>query len=278
MLSKAKELLEETKKFQAKSLEEVEAFRIKLLGSKGELKKLFAEFRNVAAEEKKEFGAILNQLKEQAQEKVDTLKSELSNSGSSEDFSNFDFSRPTTLNQIALRTHTSSVQVRVMENSTPPIRTISPGRVYRNEAISARAHCFFHQVEGLYIDKNVSFADLRQTLLYFAQEMFGKETEIRLRPSYFPFTEPSAEMDVSCTICSGKGCNVCKYTGYLEILGCGMVDPNVLENCGIDSKVYSGFAFGMGVERIAQLKYNVNDLRLYSENDKGFLDQFKSAL
>ena len=341
MLSKAKELLEETKQFKATSLEEVEAFRIKLLGSKGELKKLFAEFRNVATEDKKEFGAVLNQLKEQAQEKVDALKSELSNSKKSEDFSNFDFSRPTTLNQIgsrhpisiikneiieifnrvgfqvsegpeieddwhnfsalnfppehpardmqdtffvekdpdiALRTHTSSVQVRVMENSTPPIRTISPGRVYRNEAISARAHCFFHQVEGLYIDKDVSFADLRQTLLYFAQEMFGKETEIRLRPSYFPFTEPSAEMDVSCTICSGKGCNVCKYTGYLEILGCGMVDPNVLENCGIDSKVHSGFAFGMGVERIAQLKYNVNDLRLYSENDKGFLDKFKSAM
>ena len=341
MLSKAKELLQETKEFKAKSLEELEAFRIKMLGNKGDLKKLFAEFRNVAAEDKKEFGAILNQLKEKAQEKVDLIKAELSSSGSPEDFSNFDFSRPTTLNQIgsrhpisiikneiieifnrigfqvsegpeieddwhnfsalnfppehpardmqdtffvekdpdiALRTHTSSVQVRVMENSTPPIRTISPGRVYRNEAISARAHCFFHQVEGLYIDKNISFADLRQTLLYFAQEMFGKETEIRLRPSYFPFTEPSAEMDVSCTICSGKGCNVCKYTGYLEILGCGMVDPNVLENCGIDSTIYSGFAFGMGVERIAQLKYNVNDLRLYSENDKGFLDQFKSVL
>jgi len=341
MLSKAKELLQETKEFKAKSLEELEAFRIKLLGNKGEIKKLFAEFRNVAAEEKKEFGAILNQLKDKAQEKVDELKNELSDSADTADTGNFDFSRPTNLNEIgsrhpisiikneiieifnrigfqvsegpeieddwhifsalnfppehpardmqdtffvekdpdiALRTHTSSVQVRVMENSTPPIRTISPGRVYRNEAISARAHCFFHQVEGLYIDKNVSFADLRQTLLYFAQEMFGKETKIRLRPSYFPFTEPSAEMDVSCTICSGKGCNVCKYTGYLEILGCGMVDPNVLENCGIDSKIYSGFAFGMGVERIAQLKYNVNDLRLYSENDKGFLDQFKSAL
>ena len=341
MLRRAKELLEETREFKAKSVEEVEAFRIKLLGNKGELKKLFAEFRNVAAEEKKEFGAVLNQLKEKAQEKVESLKAELSSSEKISDSSTIDFTRPTTLNEIgsrhpisiikneiieifnrigfqvsegpeieddwhnfsalnfppehpardmqdtffvekdpdiALRTHTSSVQVRVMENSTPPIRTISPGRVYRNEAISARAHCFFHQVEGLYIDKNVSFADLRQTLLHFAQEMFGKETKIRLRPSYFPFTEPSAEMDVSCTICSGKGCNVCKYTGYLEILGCGMVDPNVLENCGIDSKIYSGFAFGMGVERIAQLKYNVNDLRLYSENDKGFLDQFKSVL
>lgn len=179
--------------------------------------------------------------------------------------------------EIALRTHTSSVQVRVMENSKPPIRTISPGRVYRNEAISARAHCFFHQVEGLFIDKNVSFADLKQTLLYFAQEMFGKKAKIRLRPSYFPFTEPSAEVDVSCTICNGDGCNVCKYTGWLEILGCGMVDPNVLEASNIDTEVYSGFAFGMGIERIAQLKYRVNDLRLYSENDVRFLEQFKSA-
>ncbi|MGM0479686.1 MAG: phenylalanine--tRNA ligase subunit alpha [Bacteroidota bacterium] len=179
--------------------------------------------------------------------------------------------------EMALRTHTSSVQVRVMENETPPIRTISPGRVYRNEAISARAHCFFHQVEGLFIDKDVSFADLKQTLLYFAQEMFGKKTQIRLRPSYFPFTEPSAEVDVSCTICKGSGCNVCKHTGWLEILGCGMVDPNVLEASDIDPEIYSGFAFGMGVERIAQLKYRVNDLRLYSENDIRFLQQFKSA-
>ena len=178
----------------------------------------------------------------------------------------------------ALRTHTSSVQVRVMENSTPPIRTVSPGRVFRNEAISARAHCIFHQVEGLYIDKNVSFADLKQTLLYFAKEMFGDKTEIRLRPSYFPFTEPSAEVDVSCIICSGKGCNVCKHTGFLEILGCGMVDPNVLENCGIDSKVYTGFAFGMGVERIAMLKYQINDLRMFFENDVRFLNQFKSTI
>lgn len=181
-------------------------------------------------------------------------------------------------NEMALRTHTSSVQVRVMENSSPPIRTISPGRVYRNEAISARAHCFFHQVEGLYIDKNVSFADLKQTLLYFAQELFGDKAEIRMRPSYFPFTEPSAEVDVSCTICNSKGCNVCKYSGWLEILGCGMVDPNVLEACGIDSKVYSGFAFGMGIERIAQLKYKVNDLRLYSENDMRFLKQFTPGI
>ncbi|MGM0498174.1 MAG: phenylalanine--tRNA ligase subunit alpha, partial [Bacteroidota bacterium] len=169
---------------------------------------------------------------------------------------------------VLLRTHTSSVQVRVMKNSQPPIRTISPGRVFRNEAISARAHCIFHQVEGLYVDKDVSFSDLKQTLIYFAKEMFGSDTEIRLRPSFFPFTEPSAELDISCTLCGGKGCNVCKYTGFLEILGCGMVDPNVLDNCNIDSTKYTGFAFGMGVERIAQLNYNVNDLRLYFENDK----------
>ncbi len=180
--------------------------------------------------------------------------------------------------EMALRTHTSSVQVRVMENAKPPIRTLSPGRVYRNEAISARAHCFFHQIEGLYIDENVSFADLKQTLLHFAKEMFGEKTQIRLRPSYFPFTEPSAEMDVSCSVCNGEGCNVCKYTGFLEIMGCGMVDPNVLENCGIDSKKYSGFAFGMGIERIAMLKFKVNDLRLYSEGDIRFLSQFKSVL
>ncbi len=178
---------------------------------------------------------------------------------------------------ILLRTHTSSVQVRVMQSEKPPIRTISPGRVFRNEAISARAHCIFHQVEGLYIDENVSFADLKQTLLFFAREMFGKETEIRLRPSYFPFTEPSAEMDVSCKICGGKGCNVCKYTGWLEILGCGMVHPNVLESCNIDSMKYTGFAFGMGIERLAMLRYQVNDLRLYFENDTRFLDQFKTA-
>ncbi len=179
---------------------------------------------------------------------------------------------------ILLRTHTSSVQVRVMQKEKPPIRTISPGRVFRNEAISARAHCIFHQIEGLYIDENVSFADLKQTLLYFARELFGKETDIRLRPSYFPFTEPSAEMDVSCRICGGKGCNVCKYTGWLEILGCGMVHPNVLDACNIDSRRYTGFAFGMGIERLAMLKYQVNDLRLYFENDTRFLDQFKTFI
>jgi phenylalanyl-tRNA synthetase alpha chain len=178
---------------------------------------------------------------------------------------------------IVLRTHTSNAQIRVMEKTKPPIRAIFPGRVFRNEAISARAHCFFHQVEGLYVDKNVSFADLKQTLLYFAKEMFDADTKIRLRPSYFPFTEPSAEMDISCNLCGGKGCNFCKYTGWVEILGCGMVDPNVLENCGIDSKVYSGYAFGMGIERITNLKYQVKDLRMFSENDLRFLKQFESA-
>ena len=178
---------------------------------------------------------------------------------------------------ILLRSHTSSVQARVMENSQPPIRIICPGRVYRNEAITARAHCFFHQVEGLYIDKNVSFTDLKQVLLSFAREMFGADTKIRLRPSYFPFTEPSAEMDISCHICGGKGCGFCKHTGWVEILGCGMVDPNVLEQCGIDSKVYSGYAFGMGVERITNLKYRVSDLRMFSENDTRFLREFEAA-
>jgi len=179
---------------------------------------------------------------------------------------------------ISLRTHTSSVQVRVMEGQKPPIRTISPGRVYRNETISARSHCQFHQVEGLYIDKNVSFADLKQTLHFFAKEMFGPKTKFRLRPSYFPFTEISAEMDISCLVCEGKGCNICKYTTWVEIMGCGMVDPNVLKNCGIDPEVYTGFAFGMGIERMAMLKYRVNDIRLFFENDVRFLDQFSSIL
>jgi len=179
---------------------------------------------------------------------------------------------------IALRTHTSSVQVRMMEAGKPPFRAIMPGRVYRNEAISARAHCFFHQVEGLYVDENVSFADLKQTLFYFVQELYGEGTKVRFRPSYFPFTEPSAEMDISCTICKGAGCQMCKYSGWVEILGCGMVDPNVLENCGIDSKKYSGFAFGMGIERIANLKFEIKDLRLFSENDVRFLKQYKTSL
>lgn len=179
---------------------------------------------------------------------------------------------------IALRTHTSSVQVRMMEAGQPPFRAIMPGRVYRNEAISARAHCFFHQVEGLYIDENVSFADLKQTLFYFVQELFGEGTKVRFRPSYFPFTEPSAEMDISCTICKGAGCQLCKHSGWVEILGCGMVDPNVLENCGIDSQKYTGFAFGMGIERITNLKYQIKDLRLFSENDVRFLKQFQTEL
>jgi phenylalanyl-tRNA synthetase alpha chain len=189
------------------------------------------------------------------------------------------FIRKDTVNgDIALRTHTSSVQVRMMETGKPPFRSIMPGRVYRNEAISARAHCFFHQVEGLYVDKAVSFADLKQTLFYFVQEMFGEGTKVRFRPSYFPFTEPSAEMDISCTICKGAGCNLCKYSGWVEILGCGMVDPNVLDNCGINSQEYSGFAFGMGIERITNLKYQIRDLRLFSENDVRFLKQFSSEL
>jgi phenylalanyl-tRNA synthetase alpha chain len=177
---------------------------------------------------------------------------------------------------ILLRTHTSSVQIRVMQNTKPPIRTLLPGRVFRNEAISARAHCIFHQVEGLAVDTDISFADLKQTLYYFAREMFSKETRVRFRPSYFPFTEPSAEMDISCNICGGSGCNICKYTGWVEILGCGMVDPNVFENCGIDPQEYTGYAFGMGIERIAMLKYQINDLRLFFENDLRFLKQFES--
>jgi len=177
---------------------------------------------------------------------------------------------------IALRTHTSSVQIRVMENQKPPIRTLCPGRVFRNEAISARAHCIFHQVEGFYVNENVSFVDLKQTLFHFAKEMFGKDTKVRFRPSYFPFTEPSAEIDISCNICKGKGCNVCKYTGWVEIAGSGMIDPNVFDNCGIDSEKYTGFAFGMGIERIAMLLWEINDLRLFTENDIRFLNQFKS--
>ena len=345
MLQKISDLLNEVASFSVNNPEELEIFRLKYLSKKGLLSDLFENFKNVPSSEKKEIGQRLNLLKQNAQEKYNSLKTELLNHDEKSD--DADLSRPafpfsfgsrhpisiirnelidiftrigftvsegpeiedddhvfTKLNfapehpardmqdtfyisrlsledssphDILLRTHTSSVQVRVMQSQKPPIRTISPGRVFRNEAISARAHCIFHQVEGLYIDENVSFADLRQTLLFFAREMFGKDTEIRLRPSYFPFTEPSAEMDVSCKICGGKGCNVCKYTGWLEVLGCGMVHPNVLEACNIDSKKYTGFAFGMGIERAAMLKYGVNDLRLYFENDLRFLDQFKTA-
>ncbi|WP_066758643.1 phenylalanine--tRNA ligase subunit alpha [Crocinitomix algicola] len=338
---KIEEISSEMNNFQVTTPEELEAFRIKFLGSKNCIKGLYQELKTVPNELKKEFGQKINALKQEGEVKFETVKSQVgaANNGSNKEI--IDLSRPAEEmavgsrhplmvvrneiieifnrigfnvsegpeieddwhnfsalnfppehpardmqdtffiekgeNEMALRTHTSSVQVRVMENSKPPIRTISPGRVYRNEAISARAHCFFHQVEGLYIDKNVSFADLKQTLQYFAKEMFGDKTRIRLRPSYFPFTEPSAEVDVSCTLCNGDGCNVCKYTGWLEILGCGMVDPAVLDAANIDSNIYSGFAFGMGIERITQLKYRVGDLRLYSENDIRFLNQFKSA-
>jgi len=338
MLDKVKVLLEEVSSYSPKNLEELEQFRIQYLGKKGKMNDLFAAFKEVPNDQKKDFGQALNQLKQAIQDKLDEGKASFSEN--TQQSSGLDLSRPVAADQlgsrhplslvrneiveifkrigftlsegpeieddwhnftalnlpdehpardmqdtffiqqnpdILLRTHTSSVQVRFMENNQPPIRTLSPGRVYRNEAISARAHCIFHQVEGLYIDKDVSFVDLKQTLLYFAKEMFGDKTEIRLRPSYFPFTEPSAEVDVSCNICSGKGCNVCKYTGYLEILGCGMVDPNVLKNCGIDPNVYTGFAFGMGIERIAMLKYQVKDLRLFFENDVRFLEQFKST-
>jgi len=338
MLDKIDQLKKEIEAVAAQSAEEVEQLRIKYLSKKGEVSKLFAEFRNVPAEQKREVGQAINTLRDFAQERLEVLRSGLQEQQDSaagidltlpgesmklgtrhplsivrneildifkrlgfvvtegpeiEDdwhvFSalNFPEEHPARDMQdtffiqrnpdILLRTHTSSVQVHDMEEMEPPIRTVTPGRVFRNEAISARAHCMFHQIEGLYIDENVSFADLKQTLLYFAQELFGEGTKIRMRPSYFPFTEPSAEMDVSCSICGGEGCNVCKYTGWLEILGCGMVDPNVLESSGIDSNKYTGFAFGMGIERIAMLKYGINDLRLYFENDVRFLNQFKSA-
>ena len=338
MLEKINALKAEIAELQAANAEAVEALRIKYLSKKGAVSQLMADFRNVAADQKKAIGMAINELKNLATEKINALKEATELADDTND--DFDLTRTaspvrlgtrhplslvrdeiisifrrlgfavaqgpeieddwhvfSSLNfaadhpardmqdtffiqrhpDVLLRTHTSSVQTRVMEHSKPPIRILCPGRVYRNEAISARAHCFFHQVEGLYIDKGVSFADLKQTLLYFAREMFGPETKIRLRPSYFPFTEPSAEMDISCNLCGGKGCGFCKQTGWVEILGCGMVDPNVLEACGIDSKEYNGFALGMGVERIANLKYRVNDLRLFSENDVRFLSEFTNA-
>lgn len=339
MIDKINNLRNRVSNFQAKDAEELEGFRVKMLGKKGEITELFNDFRNVPVDQKKLMGKELNELKQYAQEKINEQKDKLAGSGdvsSGEDFTrpvdslplgarhplsivrneiisifkrigytvsegpeieddwhvfsalNFPQDHPARDMQdtffiernpdILLRTHTSSVQVRVMENQKPPIRTISPGRVFRNEAISARAHCIFHQVEGLYIDEGVSFADLRQNLLYFAREMFGKNTRIRLRPSFFPFTEPSAEMDISCNFCEGKGCNICKHTGWVEIMGCGMVDPNVLELSGIDSRKYTGFAFGMGVERITMLRYQINDIRLFFENDVRFLRQFESTL
>jgi phenylalanyl-tRNA synthetase alpha chain len=338
MKEKIAEIAGEIKSLVAQNKDDVEALRIKYLSKKGEITALFNEFRNVPAEQKKEFGLLLNALRNDAMAKINELKDRFEDSQTSdekEDYTrsadpvnmgsrhplsivkgeiidifsrigftvaegpeveddwhvfgalNFPPEHPARDMQdtffveknpdVLLRTHTSSVQSRVMTSSRPPIRVLCPGRVYRNEAISARAHCFFHQVEGLYVDKNVSFADLKQALLYFAKEMFGEDTRIRLRPSYFPFTEPSAEMDISCDLCGGKGCSFCKNTGWVEILGCGMVDPNVLEACGIDSKIYSGFAFGMGVERIANLKYRVKDLRMFSENDVRFLKEFESA-
>ena len=343
MIAKINELLQEVEALKAANAEELEALRIKYLSKKGAINELMADFRNVPAEQKKEVGMKLNELKNKAQERIASLKEAFEtqdNSAAEMDLTrtaypielgtrhplsivknaiidifhrlgfsiadgpeieddlhvftamNFAEDHPARdmqdtffieANQedvkknIVLRTHTSSVQARAMEHSQPPIRIICPGRVYRNEAISYRAHAFFHQVEALFIDRNVSFTDLKQALLLFAQEMFGKDTKIRLRPSYFPFTEPSAEMDISCNICGGKGCPFCKGTGWVEILGCGMVDPNVLELNGIDSKVYSGYALGMGIERIANLKYRVNDLRLFSENDTRFLKEFEAA-
>ena len=343
MIAKINQLLQEVEALKAANAEELEALRIKYLSKKGAINDLMADFRNVAAEQKKEVGMRLNELKNKAQEKIAALKEQFESQDTGCDdidltrsaypielgtrhplsivrneiidifarmgfniadgpemeddwhvFSSMNFAedhpardmqdtffieanQEDVKKNIILRTHTSSVQSRVMETTQPPIRVLCPGRVYRNEAISYRAHAFFHQVEALYVDRNVSFTDLKQALLLFAQEMFGSDTKIRLRPSYFPFTEPSAEMDISCNICGGKGCPFCKHTGWVEILGCGMVDPNVLELNGIDSKVYSGYALGMGIERITNLKYQVKDLRMFSENDTRFLKEFESA-
>jgi len=340
IFQQTEELLKEANETNIANADELEKFRIRFLGSKNVLKDVFGEIKNVPNERKKEFGQLVNSVKQAAEEKFNLLQEKFQNTITDtseaidltlpgdvttigarhpiqlvknqivdifkrlgfavqedreieDDWHNF-----TALNMpedhpardmqdtffvninpdVVLRTHTSSVQVRTMENQKPPIRILSPGRVFRNETISARSHCFFHQVEGLYIDENVSFADLLQTLDFFVKELFGKDTKIKLRPSYFPFTEPSAEVDVTCFICGGKGCNVCKYSGWVEILGCGMVDPKVLENCNIDTKKYSGFAFGMGVERITMLKYQIKDIRLLSENDTRFLEQFKAAM
>ena len=335
------QILAELEALKCSSEKEVEEARIRFLGKKGSVTRLFEEFRTVAPELKREFGQKLNLLKKQATERIESLKESVGTTAgaaaSGDDLTmpadpmelgsrhpvsivrqeivdifrkvgydvaegpeveddwhvfealNFPPDHPARdmqdtffvstghPNPLLLRTHTSSVQVRTMETQPLPIRVICPGRVFRNEAISARAHCIFHQVEGLYIDKGVTFADLKQAILMFAREMFGADTQIRMRPSYFPFTEPSSEVDVSCNICKGKGCNICKGTGWLEIMGCGMVDPNVLRASGIDPTVYSGFAFGMGVERIAMLKWQVNDLRHYFENDMRFLGEFATA-
>ena len=336
---------EEIQQFTPGSTDNAEAFRIKYLGTKGIVKNIMGEMKNVLPEDRKEFGLILNAFKIVAEEKYAQLKASESLTSNESPADITDWSLPgetvaagsrhplsivrnqmvsifkrlgfavaegpemeddwhnfTALNLPAnhpardmqdtfylhksesgdndylLRTHTSSVQARIMESQKPPIRIVCPGRVYRNETISARAHCFFHQVEGLYVDEHVSFADLKQTLYFFVQEMFGKDVKVRFRPSYFPFTEPSAEMDISCTVCGGSGCSLCKQTGWVEILGCGMVHPKMLDNFSIDSNKYTGFAFGMGVERICQLKYKINDLRLYSQNDIRFLKQFTGAV
>jgi phenylalanyl-tRNA synthetase alpha chain len=336
-----KDLLEEIAQANPATPEDAENFRIRFLGSKNIIKPLMGEVRNVPNEQKKDFGQLVNQVKEAAEAKYNAVKLQIEAAGADSEANTLDLTAPgepldlgsrhpvaVTMNRIVriferigfvvaeereieddwhnftamntpqdhpardmqdtyylkdstemlLRTHTSSVQARVMMAQKPPIRIIAPGRVYRNETISARSHCQFHQVEGLYIDKNVSFADMKQTLYYFAREMYGPDTKIRLRPSFFPFTEPSAEMDVSCFICNSKGCNVCKYTGWVEILGCGMVDPQVLINCGIDPEVYSGFAFGMGIERQAMMLYTITDIRLLFENDVRFLKQFTSVI
>ena len=342
MKEEIERLLAEVVDLKCRTQKEVEEARVRLLGKKGEITRLFEEFRALDKDGKREFGRALNELKNSAQNKIGELKESVGgdsvSDGPKADLSmpgdplelgsrhpvsivrqeivdifrkfgydvaegpeieddyhvfealNFPQNHPARdmqdtffisaghPNPLLLRTHTSSVQVRAMESMKLPIRVICPGRVFRNEAISARAHCIFHQVEGLYIDEGVTFADLKQAILLFAREMFGPETEIRMRPSYFPFTEPSAEVDVSCNICHGKGCNICKGTGWLEILGCGMVDPNVLEASGIDSKKYTGFAFGMGLGRIAMLKWRVNDLRHYFENDMRFLKEFDTAV
>ncbi len=340
LLQQIEKLKEEINSFFSEEKDKSEVFRIKFIGSNGSVKSLMGEMKNVAPENKREMGKVLNELKLFAETKYEELKNATDKSQETSEYQ-IDLSLPgeplpagtrhpisivrnkivsifqrlgfavaegpeieddwhnfTALNlpenhpardmqdtfyvsqdpAWMLRTHTSSVQVREMEKGNLPIRIICPGRVYRNETISARAHCFFHQVEGLYIADNVSFADLKQTLYFFVQEMFGEDVKVRFRPSYFPFTEPGAEMDISCLICGGEGCNVCKYTGWVEILGCGMVHPNVLENCKIDSNKYSGFAFGMGIERITMLKYQIKDLRIFSENDLRFLKQFESAV
>lgn len=337
---KVKAVLQEINIAAPSDKDQLEQFRIRFLGTKNIIKPLFGEIRNIANERKKEFGQLVNEVKQAAEGKFQALKNNLDAVGESAESAELDWSAPaepipmgsrhpisivwnrivdifsrigftvaegqeieddwhnfTAMNtpedhpardmqdtfyllndpEMLLRTHTSSVQARTMTNLQPPIRIIAPGRVYRNETISARAHCQFHQVEGLYVAEKVSFADLKQTLYYFARELYGDNTKIRLRPSYFPFTEPSAEMDISCFVCHTEGCNICKYTGWVEILGCGMVDPAVLENCGIDSTKYSGFAFGMGIERQAMLRYRINDIRLFFENDVRFLKQFSSA-